>query len=165
MAFQKKKLNKGDFFIKQGSIASELAFIESGLLQFYTINKQFEERTTYISLSNTFATSVLSFLNQIPSRENIKALNDTIIWVIEKEDLVKLMEDIPRFKNFYIKLIEYQLCCIDKSRLDLITLNAQERYEILLKEEPKLFQQVPLQYISSMLGITARHMSRLRKIV
>lgn len=41
-------------------------------------------------------------------------------------------------------------------------LSAEQRYEKLLKDEPELLQQVPLQYIASMLGITPRHLSRLR---
>ena len=40
---------------------------------------------------------------------------------------------------------------------------AQQRFENLLKEEPALFNHVPLQHIASMLGITPESLSRLRK--
>lgn len=164
-SFKKVQLNKGDFFVKEGNVSTQLGIVESGQLQFFTTVNQCDERTTYVSLENTFVASLLSYLNEVPARENIRALSDSVIWVIEKKDVSNLQIQISTFKDFYIKLIEYQLCCIDKSRLDFITLSAQERYNQLQIQEPRLFQEVPLQYISSMLGISPRHLSRLRKIV
>ncbi len=160
--FEKRQINKGDYFVKEGKICSEIGFIESGLFQYFSISEKGEERTTYISLPNTFVTSLLTYLTETPARENIKALENTTLWVIRKKDVVELQNLIPHFKDFYIKLIEWQVCCIDKSKFDLIMLSAEHRYEKLLKEEPELLQHVPLQYIASMLGITPRHLSRLR---
>ena len=40
---------------------------------------------------------------------------------------------------------------------------AKQRFDSLLKEEPELFNNVPLQYIASMIGITPESLSRLRK--
>jgi CRP-like cAMP-binding protein len=164
-SFKKVQLTKGEYFVKEGKVATQLGFVESGQLQFYTTVNEYEERTTYVSLENTFVASLLSYLNEVPARENIRALTDSVLWIIEKKDVCNLQSQISAFKDFYIKLIEYQLCCIDKSRLDFITLSAQERYNLLQIQEPRLFQEVPLQYISSMLGISPRHLSRLRKIV
>lgn len=73
-----------------------------------------------------------------------------------------LMNEIPAFKDFYIGLLEATLCGIDASRYDLIVLTAEERYEKMLTNEPHFLQQVPLQYLASMLGVTPRHLSRIR---
>ncbi|MCD8540808.1 MAG: Crp/Fnr family transcriptional regulator, partial [Leadbetterella sp.] len=40
---------------------------------------------------------------------------------------------------------------------------AEERYEKFSKENPAIMQNVPLHYIASYLGITPRHLSRIRK--
>jgi hypothetical protein len=40
---------------------------------------------------------------------------------------------------------------------------AVERYEKMLKENPDIMLNVPLQYTASFLGITPQHLSRLRK--
>ena len=162
-SFNKVELKKGELFVKEGIVSTQLGFVESGQLQFFTTVNQCEEMTSYVSLDNTFVASLLSYLNEVPSRENIRALTDSVLWIIEKKDVQVLQSQIPFFKDFYIKLIEYQLCCIDKSRLDFITLSAQERYLQLQIQEPRIFQEIPLQYISSMLGISSRHLSRLRK--
>jgi CRP-like cAMP-binding protein len=160
--FSRKVLAKGEYFVKTGMISKSLAFVEEGLLQYYSIDAKGEERTTYISLANSFVASLLSFLNEVPSRENIRALTPSIIWLIQKDDLVRLKNEMEGFKDFYIGLLEWQICCIDKGKFDLITLTAEQRYEKLLQEEPEVIKQVPLQYIASMLAITPRHLSRLR---
>lgn len=160
--FEARHFNKGDYFVREGDISSKLGLIETGQFQFYSIAEQGEERTSYISLPNTFVASLLSYIAETPSRENIRALVQSKVWVIDKRHVVALQNRIPRFKDFYIELIEWQICCIDKNRFDLITLTSEQRYEKLIKEEPELLQQVPLQYIASMLGMTPRHLSRLR---
>lgn len=161
-SFEKKLFDKGDYFVKEGKTSTQLAFLETGQFQFYSITSLGEERTTYISLENTFVASLLSYLNEMPARENIKALTNATLWVIDKKKIIELQNSIPGFKDFYIKLIEWQICCIDVSRFDLIALTAQERYEKLMRETPELLHKIPLQYIASMLGITPRHLSRLR---
>ncbi|MEL6919287.1 MAG: Crp/Fnr family transcriptional regulator, partial [Bacteroidota bacterium] len=52
---------------------------------------------------------------------------------------------------------------LEKSMFSQLHTTAQQRFENLLKEEPTLFNNVPLQYIASMLGITPESLSRLRK--
>ncbi len=160
--FEPLFLNKGDYFVKANQEAQYLGFLESGMLQFYTENLDGLEITTYVSLPNNIVASIYSFLNNSPASENIMALLPSKIWVINKSELLKLRGEFTSFNNFYIGLLEWQICCIDKNRFDLITLSAEQRYEKLLLEEPEIFQTVPLQYIASLLGITPRHLSRLR---
>lgn len=160
--FRERKLDKGDYFVEEGKTSRHMAFLESGMLQYFSLNEMGEEKTTYISLPDTFVASLLSYLAEQPARENIRAIVPSVIWDINKKDVIRLQQEIPAFKDFYIQLIEWQICCIDKGKFDLITLNAEQRYQKLLAEEPELLLQVPLQYIASMLGITPRHLSRLR---
>jgi len=161
-AFTRKEMDKGDFFVQEEKTSRSFAFLEQGMLQYYSTDAKGDERTTYVSLPGTFVASLLSFLNEIPARENIRALTPAVLWTIAKDDFNQLKRDVPNFKDFYIGLLEWQICCIDKGKFDLITLSAEERYEKLLREEPDLLQQVPLQYIASMIGVTPRHLSRLR---
>ena len=160
--FKLKTFEKDDFFLEEGKVSKHLAFIESGVFQYFIL-KEGEERTTYISVENTFMGSLLSYLNETPSREYIRALTASKLWIISKDSVLQLQREIPAFKTFYIELLEWQICCIDKSRLDLITLTAEQRYEKMLREEPHLLQQIPLQYLASVLGVTPRHLSRIRK--
>ena len=160
-AFELKKFKKNDFVVEEGKTSRYMGFVETGMFQYYIV-KDGEERTNYVSIENTFFASVLSFISETPSLENVKALVDGSISMISKTNLKMLLNEIPAFKDFYIGLLEASLCGIDASRYDLIVLTAEQRYEKMIINEPHLLQQIPLQHLASMLAITPRHLSRIR---
>lgn len=159
--FTLKKINKGEFFVQEGKTSKHLGFIEKGFFQYY-INLNGEEKTTYSIGVNNLIASLVSFLKQVPSRENIRAAVDSSLWVISKDDFLKLQQTIPSFKEYYIGILEWQICCIEESRIDGIMLSAGERYEKMMYKEPDLIQQIPMQYLASIIGVTPRHLSRIR---
>lgn len=160
-SFELKSFKKNEHIVQEGRISRQIGLIESGMFQYYVLIDG-EERTTYVSIANTFFSSVLSFISEVPALENVRALVDSSIYLINKPNLKKLVDEIPSFKDFYIDLLEATICGIDASRHDLIVLTAEQRYEKMLKKEPHLLQQIPLQYLASMLGVTPRHLSRIR---
>src|SRR6476620_4841482 len=159
--FEIKEFKKNDFIVKEGKVSTEIGIVKSGMLHYYTI-KDGEEKTHYISINNTWFASLLSFLSQAPAIENLTALTNASLYTINKSNLKKLIAEVPGFKDFYIALLEVSICGIDEDRHDLIVLTAEQRYEKMLKKEPHLLQQIPLQYLASMLGVTPRHLSRIR---
>ena len=160
-SFTLQVFEKNDFFVKENKINKHLGFVETGLFQYYVL-KEGQIRTTYISTENSFMVSRLSFVNETPASENIRALTNGSVNIITKTNLKKLINEIPRFKDFYIGLLEKSICSIDANRHDLILLSGEQRYKKMLKENPQLIQQIPLQHLASMLGVTPRHLSRIR---
>ena len=101
--FKKRLFDKGDYFVKEGKKSSQMGFIEEGQFQYFSITNLGEERTTYISLQNTFVASLLTYLTETPARENIRALTNSTLWVIQKTDVVALQNQIPGFKDLLYK--------------------------------------------------------------
>lgn len=161
-SFTMLKLKNNSYLVKESEICNCFCFVESGILQ-HSIEVLGEERTTYLALRNSFTSSLYSFLNKTPSRKSIKAIVDCELWVVDLKTFKNLIENNPAFHRFYYDLIEKQICLIDDYRIDLLTLTPEERYKKLLLTEPKLLQEVPLHYLASFLGISTRHMSRIRQ--
>lgn len=161
-SFRFLPLKKNAFFVEEGKICDYFCFIESGILQ-HAIVIAGEEKTSYLALKNSSTSSLNSFLNQVPSRKSIKALSDCKLWIVDLAAFKNLIKTNRAFHQFYFNLIERQICLIDDYRIDLLTLTPEERYRKLLINEPKLLQEVPLHYLASFLGISSRHMSRIRK--
>lgn len=155
-------LKKNSFFTKEGEICNHFCFVENGILQ-HSIIVSGEEKTSYLALQNSVTSSLNSFLNKVPSRKSIKALSDCNLWIVDLETFQELVKNNKAFQQFYYNLIEKQICLIDDYRIDLLTLTPEERYKKLLANEPNLLQEVPLHYLASFLGISSRHMSRIRK--
>lgn len=155
-------LKKNEFFVKENEICQHFCFVESGILQ-HSIEVLDEEKTTYLALRNSVTSSLSSFLFGKPSRKSIKAIADCKLWIVDLKTFKDLIENNKAFHQYYYNVIEKQICLIDDYRIDLLTLTPEERYKKLLATEPKLLQEVPLHYLSSFLGISSRHMSRIRK--
>jgi len=148
--------------VGEGSVCPYFCFLESGILQ-HAITVDGTEKTTYLALRNSATSSLYSFLNQSPSRKDVKAIAASILWIIDLNAFKKLLETNELFKRFYYNLLERQICLIDDYRIDLLTMTPEDRYNKLLITEPTLLQQVPLHYLASFLGISQRHMSRIRQ--
>jgi CRP-like cAMP-binding protein len=161
-SFEFLKLKKNSYLVKENQICPYFCFVQSGILQ-HAIEVFDEEKTTYLALRNSFTSSLNSFLNQNPSRKNIKAIVDSELWIVDLKTFKHLIKNNVEFRRFYYDLIEKQICLIDDYRIDLLTLTPDERYKKLWLTEPKLLQEVPLHYLASFLGISTRHMSRIQK--
>jgi CRP-like cAMP-binding protein len=160
--FRKMSFKKNDFLVKEGQPCGYFCYLESGILQ-HSITINGDEKTTYLALRNSATSSLYSFLNQTPSRKDVKAIADSLLWVIDLKNFKQLLTQNNVFRQFYYNLLERQICLIDDYRIDLLTLTPEARYQKLLATEPKLLQLVPLHYLASFLGISSRHMSRIRK--
>ena len=161
-SFSVLELKKNDYFVKENEVCTYFCYVESGILQ-HSILIEGEEKTSYLALKNSVTSSLSSFLFHKPSRKSIKAIADTKLWVVDLKTFKELIVNNEAFHQFYYNLIEKQICLIDDYRIDLLTLTPEERYTKLLTNDPKLLQEVPLHYLASFLGISSRHMSRIRK--
>lgn len=163
-AFVAQTLKKGEFLVREGEICPYFCYVESGILH-HSLTVDGQEKTTYLALRGSATSSLDSFLNRKPSRKDISALTDCKLRCIDLENFAKLRETNDAFRTFYHNLLERQICLIDDYRIDLLTMTPEERYLKLLQSESKLLQQVPLHYLASFLGISQRHMSRIRRSV
>lgn len=161
-AFEIQTIKKGEFFLKSGKICRKMAFIESGYLRMFDIADG-KEITFWIGSNGKFITSLSSFVFESENFWNIQAVTDCDILVISKEKHFELCKQQPKWLEFDNLLLAHSFALLEKSMFSQLHTTAQQRFENLLKEEPALFNHVPLQHIASMLGITPESLSRLRK--
>lgn len=88
--------------LKQGAICEDLYFLENGLIQFSTAIQNIEISNYQIQPPFLF-TSVQSFTKQIPSKETIQAVEESHLWVISRENVLKLLE-MPVWNDFISKM-------------------------------------------------------------
>ena len=161
-SFHFLELNKDDFLVQEGKVCKYFCYINDGVLQ-HSIDVLGEEKTTYLAMKNSCTSALKSFLQKIPSRKYIRALSDCKLLAVDLNTFNRLLKSNKAFNTFYYNLIENQIFLIDDYRIDLLTLSPEDRYKKLLANEPNLLQKVPLHYLSSFLGISTRHMSRIRR--
>ena len=158
----KKEFKKKEYLLREGQTSSKLYFIEEGLIRAYYTDKKDEEVTTWFMKDSDLIFSVESFYEQIPSFENIIAIEASTVWYITYHQLQALYKEFPAYnyhgrvltEKYYIKSMKRQVALIKKTAL--------ERYQLLLEQEPYLLERASLQDIASYLGMTPEMLSKVR---
>lgn len=159
--FKQEIIKKGDYFVESGSLCNRLSFIQEGMLRVYA-NLPDREITQWIS-TNGFITDVHSFFYRQPTLKEYQALTDLHLLTINYEDYLDLKTSLPIWTVFERELIGKCFLFMETRVFDLISMSAEERYKSLFDQNRELFNQVPLQYIASMLGMTPETFSRIRR--
>jgi CRP-like cAMP-binding protein len=158
-----RHLLKGDFFISEGKSCKEVAFINSGILRSFFTPESGEEITYCITFPHTLMTAYSSFITSLPTQENIQAVAPCELLVVQKTDIDQLSQSSINWTRFFKIIAEQQYIELEKRLFLFQKEKAKKRYMDLLENQPAYVQQIPLQYLASYLGITPRHLSRLRK--
>lgn len=160
--FKLATVKKGDFLLKSGKVCDKLSFVQSGLLRIFATTNE-KEITQWISSKGYFSTDLSSFVFEIPARWTIQALEDTELFTITKTDYKKIGELVPQW-NELEKLFLVRCFTILEDRIfNHLSMTAEERYSFFFENNRELFNQVPLQFIASLLGMTPETFSRIRK--
>jgi len=153
---------KGTIILKEGQVCKHIFFLESGLVRVFHFREE-KEVTSWILKEGDIFISVFSFFEQQPSYENIEALEDCICLGIDYKELQDTCEKYPEFNKHQIQILRKYYERMVERMFKLGRQTPEERYALLLKEEPELFQRVPLNILSTYLELAERTFKRGRK--
>jgi len=160
--FVPKKVNKGEFLLREGEMTKYSVFVASGCLRTYTIDDEGKEHILQFSPENWW-TGDMSFKSNVPSQCFIDALEDSEVLLTELPSIQKLNEYIPAAAAFYQAALQKSVAAKNQRIVASLSATAEERYDDFLKKYPSLIQRVPQHMIASYLGITPETLSRIRK--
>ncbi|WP_348799936.1 Crp/Fnr family transcriptional regulator [Flavobacterium adhaerens] len=160
-----RKLKKGDFLIKENQVCNEIVFVKSGILRSFFIDSKEEQVTNCFTFENEFMTAFSSFITQKPTDENIQTITDSELEVIDKYAVEELYNSSFRWADIGRKIAENEVVNLHNRIASLQKNTPTERYEALFVNKQKYIQHIPLVYLASYLGISTRHLSRIRQEV
>lgn len=158
----KQLLDKDDFFIREGQYCQKIGFVEKGSFVFYNYMNG-EKKVCGLALEGSWITHYESLTQKSPATEFIQALEPSQVHYFEVSDLEHCEDELPELKEFRLQLVGTYYSQTIRRASSLANFGAEERYLNLLKEQPELFQRVPLYLIASYLGIKPQSLSRIRK--
>jgi CRP/FNR family transcriptional regulator, anaerobic regulatory protein len=138
-------------------------FIVSGFLRNFHVDDKGNEITNDLNEGNRFFTSYFHFMNRQVSNENIQCITDCTLLRISRNDVDLAAQLGITQKDYTVQLLNQRLEINKQRAYDMANLSAEHRYEKFVKENPMIMKNVPLGYIASYLGITQRHLSRIRR--
>lgn len=159
--FHNGKLQKGEYFLKQGQESNKMSFVKTGLIRIFS-NDDGKEITQWISGPGYFVTEISSFMFGGSSRWNMQALTEVELFTISKTDYQNIVKVVPQWHELEKLFIVKCFAILENRIYNHLSKSAEERYNDFFAQNPSLFNQVPLQYIASMLGMTPETFSRIR---
>jgi CRP/FNR family transcriptional regulator, anaerobic regulatory protein len=160
--FQLTTIKKGEFLLKSGNRCDHLSFVQSGFLRMFVLIED-REITQWISTKGFFSTDLSSFIFETPSRWTIQALVDTEIYTISRNDYKNIETLVPKWVELEKMFIVRCFSLLENRVFSHLSMTAEERYKEFFESNKTLFNQIPLQYIASMLGMSPETFSRIRK--
>lgn len=156
-------LRKGDYFITDGQIAKEIAFLETGIVRAFYRNNEAVEYNKHFFVNPSFIGGYASLITGTPNQIIQQALTDCTIQVAKYANIQALYQTCPDIERAARVLAEQFFVQKEQREIEIVLLDADKRYQIFQKNLPRLEQQIPQYHIASYLGITPTQLSRIRK--
>ncbi len=146
-----------------GQVPQHHNFIVSGYMRNFHLDAEANEVTTDLNDGPRFFTSYNHFMYQTVSNDNLHCITDCELLRINRADVEEGAQSSLTQKDYTILILQKHLEEYKTRINDMATLTAEDRYQKFLAQKPTIIQHVPLSYVASYLGITQRHLSRLRR--
>ena len=152
---------KGDCLLQESQSCNNLFFISTGYCRaFY--RKGDQEINTNFFFESEIATNINSFWSGEKSEFSIQACEDITTIVFDKPKLLVAGQENHEIATLG-RVCANQMAAKLENHTSLFKLmTAQERYEYLVEHHPMMLQRVPLNQLSSYLGIARETLSRIR---
>jgi len=162
LLFSEKSIERNDFFAVEGEYSSEFAFIRSGVMRAFYRNKEGSEYNKTFFTNHSFVGAYSSLVSGHKNMINIQCLTDCTILQANYESMTKLYDSTPKIERLSRIIAEFFFVNKEKREIELVMLEASERYEIFKQDHPNLENLIPQYHIASYLGITPTQLSRIR---
>jgi len=161
--YRPQSLKANDFFLKEGQVCNYIGLVKSGLLRAYIFDDFANEITTEFYPEGSLIISFDSFNNRVPSKENIRAVEDSELMAISFEKQKELYELVPAWNQICKDLADSNSREMMERAKQFQTMSATERYNKFCTENPTILQRATLGHIASYIGVNIATLSRIRR--
>ncbi|UCA62078.1 Crp/Fnr family transcriptional regulator [Chryseobacterium rhizoplanae] len=162
-AFTLRKIKKKEFLLTEGSVCEFEGFIVKGCFKVFHTDRNAYEQILYFGIENWWISDIDSFVNRIPSKLTIQALEDSEILLISKENKEKLYQEMPEVEKLMRLKFQRSIIALQRRILDNLSKSSEERYIEFLQDYPQTAHRLTNIQIAAYLGVTPESLSRVRR--
>ena len=151
-SFKPMVLNKGEFFLKAGTVNRFVGFLKQGLVRYFVL-KNDEESTFEFTKEGEFVCDYQSFNNKTPSIQNIEAIEDCELLVIDYQKLQNIFSQSPNGNYLGRIIVEHRFDVMVNQLLAVYMQTHEQRYTTFMANYSDLAQRIPQYLIASYVGV------------
>ena len=161
-SFKPLYLTKGEFFLEAGKINKHVGFLHKGLVRYF-VYKDEEESTFEFTKQDEFIADYQSFNNKTESIQNIQAIEDCEILIINFDDVQTIFNTTKNGNLIGRLIIEQRFDIMVNQLLSIYMQNHEDRYQSFITNYSDLTQRIPQYLIASYVGVKPESLSRIRR--
>lgn len=155
-------LAKGSFFLKAGEVNRHVGFLQKGLVRYFVFKDE-EESTFEFTQEGGFIADYQSFNNKTPSIQNIQAIEDCEMLIINYENVQTIFNTTKNGNLIGRHIIEHRFDVMVNQLLAIYMQDHEERYKRFVEHYSDLTQRIPQYLIASYVGVKPPSLSRIRR--
>ena len=159
--FGQTKKRKHQYLVQGGEIVNREYWVINGCVKSYFMDDSGKEHILQFGMENWWITDYESFVKRTPSNIFIDCIEDCELLYITHDNREKLTQEMHKMERFWAKKSKFGRIALQNRILSLLRNSTKERYDLLLKQYPQLFQRVPKRLIAGYLGVSRETLSRL----
>jgi CRP-like cAMP-binding protein len=156
-------LKKKEFLLEAGKVCRDQFFVTNGCLKSYSLDQNGVAHITTFAIEGWWVGDMLSYTKETPSHYFLQALEETKVLALSKDNLEKLLIDIPKLEKFFRVLYQRSLSSFISRSNENISMTAEQKYEVFKTKYPKLEQRISQKNIASYIGVTPEFFSLLKR--
>lgn len=160
--FAEVSLPKGTFFAREGQCEKHIGFLLNGVVRAFYRNSEGHEYNKTFFTDLEFIGAYTSLITGNENQINIQALTDCRVLVADYTSIKALFPEYRQVETFARLMAESFYAYKEKREIEVVLLQADERYKLFKAEYPGLENLIPQYHIASYLGITPTQLSRIR---
>ena len=161
-AFFPWSCGKGEHFAVVGEKSNRLGFVCRGIMRAYHSSPEGSEYTKTIFEEGVFVAPLAALTTGGPSPISLQALEPLELLVADYTRVEELYRRHHPLAEMARRVIQMEWVKKEVREIRMVTLSAEERYDIFLEEHRGLEARIPWYHIASYLGITPVALSRIR---
>lgn len=158
-----KRVKAGTQIVRFEEVPTKIYMLLSGFIRCYITTESGKEFNKSFFLPVSFLGSLTALVTNKPSKLAFEALSDCKLYEIDYKKFMAICESNQSLNTLHSKVLEFVYMKYEKRLVELISLDATDRYLVLRKQLPDVDEIIPQYQIASYLGITTVQLSRIRK--
>ncbi len=160
--FKEEHYINNEVLLREGNVCKKLYFVADGIVRFSQLADG-EERTYVIRSEGAFCNDLESFLNQIPSKNSISAVGNTVVLSITYGNLQIFYNEVTHGDRFGRLAMEQKYTTVVNQLSTLYFESPEQRYLRYISNHKDLLQRLPQYYIASQMGVSPQALCRIKK--
>jgi CRP-like cAMP-binding protein len=158
--WEKKKMKKREFLIKQNEIEKNIFYVKSGILRCYFYDKEVGKEATIAFFSNDdVVIPYNSFFENLPTLMNIQVIKNAEIFIISKKNWKIIKKQESKLNKLLLKAAIQHLHKSSAYIVNNTIHSIIERYDYMLKKYPYL-KELTDDEIALYIGVSRETLNR-----